>query len=76
MDFLKSVLTSKKAIAALAAIAAVLLVPVLAKVGLVLSEDQIEHFVAVVAAYLVGQGIADHGKEKAKVEVAEREKLG
>lgn len=38
--------------------------------GKPLSEDTINQMIAVVAAYVIGQGIADSGKEKAKIEVA------
>jgi len=37
-----------------------------AKLGWNVSESTVEQFVALVVAYLVGQGIADHGKEAAK----------
>ena len=33
-----------------------------------LSENMTKEIVAMVASYLIGQGIADHGKEAAKVE--------
>jgi len=33
--------------------------------GLDVTEDQIAGMVTIVAGYLVGQGIADHGKAKA-----------
>ena len=35
-----------------------------------LSEHMTQEVVAMVASYLIGQGIADHGKEAAKIEKA------
>lgn len=34
--------------------------------GDILAEDSKEKFVAVIVAFLVGQGVADHGKEAIK----------
>jgi hypothetical protein len=61
----KDLLTSKKFIVAAAGV-------VYATVGKKLgaSADEVTKTVELVAAYLVGQGIADHGKEKAKVEAS------
>lgn len=43
---------------------------VLARVGWDVDPKQIDTIMQVVAGYLVGQGIADHGKEAAKVTAA------
>lgn len=65
MALLADVLTSKKALAALAT----LLVIILQAAGLPITEEVIHNILLVVGPYLVGQGIADHGKEAAKVQV-------
>lgn len=57
-------LKSKKGMAMLTGLLAV----VLGDKGLGLSPEAIQAIVALVASYIVGQGVADHGKEKAKVE--------
>lgn len=57
---------SKKAIATIVG----LLAPILLNVfGLDLSTEEVTAFVGLIAAYVVGQGVADHGKEKEKVRV-------
>lgn len=53
---------SKKFLTAIAGV----LVVVLEEVGLPVSEEALLPIVA----YIVGQGIADHGKERAKVEAS------
>lgn len=63
MEFLKSLLTSKKAAAM---VAAVIMQVVGKKLGL--DETQVQGIVYSIIAYIVGQGIADHGKEAAKVQ--------
>ena len=60
---LKTLLTSKKFLAALSAT----IVAALAKVGLDLDDSAVLLIVSPLMAYIVGQGIADHGKERAKV---------
>lgn len=40
------------------------------KLHLGLSEDTVQEAVAMLVAYMLGQGIADHGKEAAKVKEA------
>lgn len=60
---LADVFTSKKALAALGT----LLVIILQSLGLPVSDAMIEHILLVVGPYLVGQGIADHGKGAATV---------
>lgn len=54
----------------MAAIAAVLLVfvaPQLEKLGLTITSAELQTAIVVTIAYLVGQGIADNGKEAAKI---------
>ena len=45
-----------------------LVVTVGGKLGFDLDTETITAIVGLVASYIVGQGVADHGKEKAKVE--------
>lgn len=61
-DMLKTLLTSKKVAAALAG---AVMAAFGSKMGL--DEAAVQSIVYTVIAYLVGQGIADHGKEAAKV---------
>lgn len=62
MEFLKSILTSKKSAAT---VAGILMAAFGSKIGL--DPAAVESIVYTVIAYLVGQGIADHGKEARKV---------
>ena len=61
---LKDLLASKKFLVTLAAI----LVYVGGKLGLNLTTDQLMPVLALLASFVVGQGVADMGKEKAKVD--------
>lgn len=61
---LAEILTSKKALATVAG----LIVAGAAKYGLGLEESTVIEILAAVAAYVIGQGIADNGKEAAKIE--------
>jgi hypothetical protein len=61
---LAEVLTSKKALATVAG----LIVAGAAKYGFGLEESTVIEILAAVAAYVIGQGIADNGKEAAKIE--------
>lgn len=63
LEAIKALLGSKKFLVMLAGI----IVAVLAKVGVPLDPDLVNQVVGLAAAYIVGQGIADHGKEAAKV---------
>lgn len=54
---------SKKAIATMVG----LLVPISKKLGLDIPPDMLTAMVGLIAAYVVGQGVADHGKEREKV---------
>lgn len=70
LRFLGAISGSKKATAAVATVAFLFLAPLLTRLGLTITEAEIEKVIVVLSAYLVGQGIADHGKEAAKVEAA------
>lgn len=59
-----NLLTSKKALTALAAA----IVAAGAKIGWDVSTDELMPILTPLMAYIVGQGIADHGKERAKLE--------
>jgi uncharacterized membrane protein (DUF441 family) len=58
-DLLKTFLTSKKALALLAGA----LVWALAKAGVLIPEESVLEILLLIAAYIVGQGLADNGKE-------------
>lgn len=62
LDTIKGLIASKKAAAMLAGI---IMSAFGKKMGL--DEQAVTSIVATIIAYLVGQGIADHGKEAAKV---------
>lgn len=63
-EAIKGILSSKKALMAFVSI----LVWVVAKAGLDLSTEQLLPIVGPLWLYIFGQGIADLGKEKAKVD--------
>jgi hypothetical protein len=63
---LKDLLASKKFLVLLAAI----IVAIASKLGLNLDPDMLTQIIALAGAYIVGQGIADHGKEAAKINAA------
>lgn len=60
-------LKSKKAITALAAV----IVAIGGKAGWNISTAELVPILSPLMAYIVGQGIADHGKERAKVEAGQ-----
>lgn len=65
---IKSLLTSKKAVMAALGFIASIAVPVLNdRLGWHLSADQIRDTLYPFIAYILGQGIADHGKGVAQV---------
>jgi hypothetical protein len=68
--FGKALFGSKKAVAALVGFVMNLAAPFARKHGLegVLTPDAVTSATAMLGTYMLGQGIADHGKEKAKVE--------
>lgn len=65
MKIMIELFKSKKFLAALAGAAVVVLNKA---IGLELPEADVLKILGVIASYIVGQGIADHGKEKAKIE--------
>ncbi len=62
---LGQILTSKKALATIAAI----IIWALAQAGVMATPEQVLPLLGVIAAFVTGQGIADIGKEAKKVEV-------
>lgn len=70
-DMLKTLLTSKKALVALVAA----LVWGGGKLGLHLDNETLLGAVTPLWAYIIGQGVADHGKEAAKVTAAASERM-
>ena len=63
MAVLKALFSSKKFVAMLVGIVATLL----AKIGLDVDDATVTKLVGVVVSFILGQGIADHGKEAAKI---------
>lgn len=78
-EALKGLFSSKKALAGMAGVAATALILVAQKLGYGLDPDATKLLVGSVLGlaglYIVGQGAADMGKEKAKVEMALMEVL-
>lgn len=68
--FLTAITGSKKAIAAIATVIFTFLAPKLAALGITISEAELEKVIGIAIAYLVGQGIADSGKEAAKIKAS------
>ena len=68
-------LKSKKFVALVAGIVGLLLTTLLGKLGVSVPEERVTEFVALVAAYVLGQGIADMGKGRAEAEAAARPKI-
>lgn len=62
---LRELATSKKFIVFVVG----LLVTFAAKYGLNLDPEMVQNIIYTIVAYLIGQGIADHGKEAAKIQV-------
>ena len=60
---------SKKALTALAGT----IVALAARLGWDISPDELMPILSPLMAYIVGQGIADHGKERAKIEISNNE---
>lgn len=63
----KQLLTSKKFVACAIGMVAIVASILLNKIHVDIPDDKIAEFVGVLVAYIVGQGIADNGKEAAKV---------
>jgi hypothetical protein len=72
MDGIKGFVKSKKGIGTLVG----MLLNILVAIGVVPLADDVEKkdvvtgITTLIAAYVLGQGVADHGKEKAKIEAA------
>jgi len=66
METLKALLGSKKFLASLAG---VIIALVSALTSWHIPEDTLLGLLGVIASFVVGQGIADHGKEAAKIAV-------
>lgn len=66
-DALKEMFTSKKFLATLAGI----VITLAAKVGLNIDDETAAMIVGLISAYILGQGVADAGKSKAKIEAGE-----
>lgn len=62
MDIIKSLLSSKKFLAMIVG----LIVTLVGKIGWDIPEETVSKLVGLVASYVVGQGIADFGKEAEK----------
>jgi hypothetical protein len=60
--FLLAIVGSKKAVAAVATVIFLFIAPQLGELGIEVTQVEIQAVVALVIAYLVGQGIADNGK--------------
>lgn len=65
MDVIKELLSSKKLVAALIGV----VVAVGGRLGLDLSTEDVALVVGPIVAYILGQGIADAGKSRAKIEM-------
>lgn len=63
MDLIKALLSSKKFIAAIIGI----IITIGARYGFNLDPDLVRDIVAILIAYILGQSIADHGKEAARI---------
>ena len=66
MNVISQIFRSKKAITMLATVVCT----IGAKVGWNISTEELMPILSPIMAYIVGQGIADHGKERAKVEAS------
>jgi hypothetical protein len=64
MDPLRQLIASKKGVMVIVTAFLVVIAPLAAKFGIEVSEEDKALLVGLVSAYLVGQGIADHGKGK------------
>lgn len=74
MEWIKKLIAaiagSKKAVATLAGVVLSLAAPLARKIGWELTQAEVEWTLIMLASFIVGQGIADAGKEKAKIEAA------
>ena len=60
MDVIKSLFSSKKFVAMITGVVATLI----GKIGWDVSTETINQVVALVGTYILGQGVADHGKHR------------
>lgn len=74
--FLSAIAGSKKAVATVAAIILVLLQPQLARIDIDVTQAELEQILLALLVYVGAQGVADLGKEKAKVEAAAAPPVG
>jgi uncharacterized membrane protein (DUF441 family) len=69
---LKELLDSKKFVAGITAAATAIIIAYCAKRGIVFDKELADEVVKIIvgssSAYVISQGVADHGKEKAKEE--------
>jgi uncharacterized membrane protein (DUF441 family) len=65
MDLIRSLLSSKKFIAAIIGI----VIAIAGRYGFSLDPELVRELVYILIAYIVGQGIADHGKASAEIAV-------
>lgn len=63
LEVLKELLGSKKALTAIAGI----ILAIASRYGLNVPEELVQDIVQLLSVYIVGQGIADHGKEAEKI---------
>lgn len=68
-DVIKGLLSSKKFVATITGIIATLV----AKIGWEVDGEALAAIVALIVSYVVGQGVADHGKEAAIVAAAAKQ---
>jgi hypothetical protein len=61
---------SKKFVVAMIGVATVVVVALLAKLGVPIPEDDVNKALMLLGTYVLGQGVADIGKERAKTEAA------
>ena len=66
---MSDLLKSKKAIACLVGLVAVVLSMILGKLGVSIPEERIHEVLVLLASYILGQGLADVGKSKAEIMV-------
>ena len=69
--FVAAIIGSKKAVAVIATIIFVFLKPYLAKINVVVTQEEMVIVVGLAGTYVLGQGVADMGKGKAQFEAAQ-----
>lgn len=65
--FVRAVTSSRKAVASVATGTVALLAPLLRRIGVDITPEQVQQVIVIGSAYVLGQGIADHGVAAAKV---------